>query len=74
MARWNPLYADIPLESLIFEHQSEYYQALQESTSRTDSAPFIAFMLRMIRNAVTASAPQVGELLGAGLLHRDVLT
>ena len=32
LARWNPLFADIPVESLIFEHQAEYYQAIQEST------------------------------------------
>ena len=69
LARWNPLFAEIPVESLIFEHQAEYYRALQESTRLTDSAPFIAFMLRMILDAVTASAPQVtpqvGELLAA---------
>ncbi|MFW6387083.1 MAG: Fic family protein [Thermodesulfobacteriota bacterium] len=60
LARWNPLFADIPVESLIFEHQAEYYQAIQESTQKTDSAPFIAFILRMILDTVTASAPQVG--------------
>lgn len=59
LARWNPLFADIPVESLIFEHQAEYYQALQESTHQTDSAPFIAFMLRMILDTVTTFAPQV---------------
>jgi Fic family protein len=59
LARWNPLFTDIPVESLIFEHQSEYYQTLQESTRNTDSALFIEFMLRMILDAVTTSAPQV---------------
>ncbi len=59
LARWNPLFANIPVESLIFEHQAEYYQALQESTRQTDSAPFIAFMLQMILDTITASAPQV---------------
>lgn len=59
LARWNPLFADIPVESLIFEHQAEYYQALQESTQQTDSAPFIAFMLRMILDTVTTSTPEV---------------
>jgi Fic family protein len=83
LARWNPLFADIPVESLIFEHQSEYYQALQESTQHTDSAPFIAFILRMILDAVTTSAPQVapqvtpqvGELLAAiqGEMSREAL-
>jgi len=83
LARWNPLFADIAVESLIFEHQTEYYQALQESTHQTDSAPFIAFMLRMILDTVTTSAPQVspqvtpqvGELLAAieGEMGREAL-
>jgi Fic family protein len=59
LARWNRLFADISVESLIFEHQAEYYQAIQESTQKTDSAPFIAFMLRMILDTVTTTAPQV---------------
>ena len=83
LARWNPLFADLPVESLIFEHQADYYQAIQESTQKTDSAPFIAFMLRMILDAVTTSAPQVspqvspqvGELLAAirGEMGREAL-
>jgi Fic family protein len=59
LARWNPLFADIPVESLIFEHQAEYYQTIQESTHQTDSAPFIAFMQRMILDTVTSSTPEV---------------
>ncbi len=59
LARWNPLFADIPVESLIFENQAEYYQAIQESTQTSDSAPFIAFMLRMILDTVTRSTPEV---------------
>ncbi|MDD2605820.1 MAG: Fic family protein [Desulfobacteraceae bacterium] len=83
LTRWNPLFADIPVESLIFEHQPEYYQAIQESTQKTDSAPFIAFMLRMILDTVTSSAPQVspqvtpqvGELMAAirGEMGREAL-
>jgi Fic family protein len=59
LARWNPLFADIPVESLIFEHQAEYYQAIQESTRKNDSVPFISFMLRMILDTVTSSTPEV---------------
>ena len=83
LARWNPLFADIPVENLIFEHQAEYYQAIQESTQKTDFAPFIAFMLRMMQDSVTTSAPQVspqvtpqvGELLAAiqGEMGREKL-
>jgi Fic family protein len=83
LARWNPLFADIPVESLISEHQADYYQAIQESTRQADSAPFIAFILRMILDTVTTSAPQVGpqvtpqvaELLAAirGEMGREAL-
>ncbi len=83
LARWNPLFADIPVESLIFEHQAEYYQAIQESSRQTDSAPFTAFLLRMILDTVTTSAPQVspqvtpqvGELLAVieGEMGREAL-
>jgi len=59
LARWNPLFADIPVESLIFEHQAQYYEAIKESTRQTDSALFIAFMLRMILDTVSNSTPEV---------------
>ena len=54
---WNPLFAHIPVESLVYQNQSEYYQALQRSTHQTDSAPFIEFILRMIIEAVSSAAP-----------------
>jgi Fic family protein len=83
LARWNTLFADLPVENLVFEHQSEYYQALQESTQKTDCSPFIEFMLTMIFDAVVASAPQatppvtpqVGQLLMVmdGEMSREVL-
>ncbi|HMS17462.1 MAG TPA: Fic family protein, partial [Planctomycetota bacterium] len=83
LARWNPLFADLPVESLVFEHQAEYYQAIGESTRQTDSAPFITFMLRVILETVTSTAPQVtlqvtpqvGELLSAiqGDMERERL-
>ena len=64
LARWHPLFADIPVESLVFEHQAEYYLALEESNRQADAAAFIAFMLQMIEDAVTASAPQVTPQVG----------
>lgn len=59
LTRWNPLFAHIPVESMVFEHQAEYYEALQESTRRTDSAPFIAFMLRMLLDTILSLTPEV---------------
>ncbi|OYY73678.1 MAG: cell filamentation protein Fic [Gammaproteobacteria bacterium 28-57-27] len=59
LAHWNPLFADVPVESLVFAHQAAYYAALQESTRQADSAPFVEFMLGVILEAVMAGAPQV---------------
>lgn len=55
LSRWNPIFANIPVESLIFQNQKAYYEALQASTDRTDSAPFIEFILQMILDAILSS-------------------
>jgi Fic family protein len=60
--RWNALFARIPVESLIYKHQSEYYEAIQQSTAKTDCSPFIEFMLAMTQGAVrTFDTPQVAH-------------
>lgn len=38
--QWNPLFANLPVESMVHEHQSEYYQAINLSTKKTESAQF----------------------------------
>lgn len=55
LSRWNPIFANIPVESLIYQHQQAYYAALQASTDQTDIAPFIEFMLQMIFDAIAAA-------------------
>jgi len=59
LTRWNPLFVYIPVESLVHEHQAEYYDALKKSTDQTDSALLVGFLLRMILDAVSSAAPQV---------------
>ena len=85
---WNALFARIPVESLIYEHQSEYYEVIQQSTAKTDCSPFIEFMLTMTQGAVHTfytpqvapqytpqDTPQVKRLLAvlAGEMTRDEL-
>jgi Fic family protein len=59
LAKWNPVFAHLPVESLIFERQDAYYRALQESTRRADSGPFIAFMLGALHDVLVSVTPQV---------------
>ncbi|WP_151831010.1 Fic family protein [Acinetobacter ursingii] len=55
LTKWNPIFANIPVESLIYQNQSSYYDALQASTDQTDSAPFIEFILQMILDAILSA-------------------
>lgn len=56
LSHWNPLLAFIPVETLVHQHQAEYYAALNQSTANANSSVFIEFMLRMIRDAVQESS------------------
>ena len=59
LSHWNPLFLRIPVESMVYAHQQEYYQALQRSTQQGLVTPFLEFMLSMIRDAVLDTTPQV---------------
>src|SRR5699024_1325254 len=48
LAKWNPLFANLPVESLVHQHQQAYYQAIAKSTEQTDCAAFVEFMLGII--------------------------
>ena len=61
LSRWHPSFATLPVESLVHQHQATYYQAIQDSTTQTDCAPFIHFMLSMIRDALTGFAEKTQE-------------
>ncbi len=52
LTSWNPMFARIPVESMVYAHQQEYYQAIRESTRQGQSAPFIEFMLIIIRDTM----------------------
>ena len=42
----------MPVETLVHEHQEEYYRVLQRSDQKGDSTEFVEFMLGMIRDAL----------------------
>ncbi|MCL2148997.1 MAG: Fic family protein, partial [Methanomassiliicoccaceae archaeon] len=56
LMRWMPVFAWIPVESIVRERQEEYYEAIAASTGAGSSNGFILFMLRAIRDAVDATA------------------
>jgi Fic family protein len=63
LSQWNPQFAQLPVESLIHEHQQAYYDAIQQSAQNADCAVFVEFMLNMIAQALATKTPQVGPQL-----------
>ena len=45
LGKWNDLFYAAPVENLVYDSQSDYYAAIQASTAKGDSGPFIDFML-----------------------------
>ena len=60
----NPLFSSIPIESIVRDHQVEYYKALEEATEAAESTPFIEFMLEMILVAIAKVGKEVGNKVG----------
>ena len=70
LTHWKALFADVPVESLVYARQSEYYEAIRTSSAQGESTPFIVYMLEAILEAVLATpqeshhvTPQVKRLL-----------
>lgn len=52
LTRWKPMFAWLPVESIIHDRQDEYYQAINRSNNEAESTVFIEFMLSAIQEAL----------------------
>ena len=62
LSHWHPVLINVPVESLVHQHQDAYYQAIRQSTSDTNSAAFIEFMLQMIMDAITETRNEAEDV------------
>ncbi len=53
LTQWKPLFAWLPVESIIHDRQQEYYDAINRSNYEGESTAFIVFMLSAIKEALT---------------------
>ena len=60
LTQWKPMFAWLPVESIIHDRQDEYYQAINRSNNEAESTAFIEFMLSAIKEALL-EAVQVGS-------------
>ncbi len=54
LANWNPLFSWIPIETIIYENQQQYYKALAQADRNNNSTVFIEFMLGVILETLLA--------------------
>ena len=60
LAQWKPLFAWLPVESIIHDRQDEYYRAINRSNTEAESTVFIEFMLSAIKEALMEAAASDG--------------
>lgn len=61
LTQWKPMFAWIPVESIIHDHQNEYYNAINRSNNEGESTAFIEFMLSVIKEALEEAVQSDGE-------------
>lgn len=61
LTQWKPLFAWLPVESILHDRQDEYYQAINRSNSEAASTAFITFMLSAIREALLEAVQSGGK-------------
>ena len=52
LSKWNPIFAYIPIESMIYKNQQRYYSVINECDQKADSTDFIIFMLEIIKQTL----------------------
>ena len=72
LSKWNPAFAWLPVESIIHDHQQEYYAAINASNDAGESTVFIEGMLSAIK-ASLIEAISTSDALSDGKIDTETL-
>ena len=72
LSKWNPVFAWLPVESIIHDHQQGYYDAINASNDAGESTAFIEFMLSAIK-ASLIDAIHTSDAMSAGKMDKKTL-
>lgn len=64
LAKWKEIFAWIPMESAVYSHRPQYYEAIAASSAQNDAGPFIEFSLSAILSSLLEQKEAQGK-------HRD---
>ena len=77
LSKWNPLFAWLPVESIIHDRQQEYYKAINASNDAGESTVFIEFMLSAIKasliEAIRTSDEMSDEKMDKATLRWNII-
>ena len=62
LSRWAPIFAWLPVESIIHENQQGYYDAINASNDAGESTAFIEFMLSVIKSSLMEAIDTSDEM------------
>ena len=72
LSKWNPVFSWLPVESIIHDHQQEYYAAINTSNDAGESTAFIEFMLSAIK-ASLMDAIHTSDAMSDGKMDKKTL-
>lgn len=72
LSRWNPTFAWLPVESMIYAHQQEYYGAINAANDAGESTVFVEFMLSTIK-ASLIGAIKTSDGMSDGTIDKEAL-
>ena len=72
LSKWNPVFSWLPVESIIHDHQQEYYDAINASNDAGESTAFIEFMLSVIKSSLM-DAIHTCDAMSAGKMDKKTL-
>ena len=72
LSKWNPVFAWLPVESIIHDHQQDYYDAINISNDAGESTVFIEFMLSAIKASLT-DVINTSDVMSDGKMDKKTL-
>ena len=72
LTQWKPMFAWLPVESIIHDRQEEYYNAINQSNYDGESTTFIEFMLSAIKASLMDAINTI-DAMSDGTMGKDTL-
>lgn len=72
LTQWKPMFAWLPVESIIHDRQEEYYNAINQSNYNGESTAFIEFMLSAIKASLMDAINTI-DAMSDGTMDKDTL-